>query len=122
MNIPDIAHVRQHLIAKPGEPFSLAARPTRDEAIFDDKEDAKTSLKKDAAVINELKDMLYAHKKQSVLVVLQGMDTSGKSGRRSRRRARMNWLATISGASTMPCRRRAMWASLTGPIMKMCWW
>jgi len=80
MNIPDIAHVRQHLIAKPGEPFSLAARPTRDEAIFNDKEDAKTSLKKDAAVINELKDMLYAHKKQSVLVVLQGMDTSGKSG------------------------------------------
>ncbi|HAQ76194.1 MAG TPA: polyphosphate kinase, partial [Hyphomonas sp.] len=28
----------------------------------------------------ELKDMLYAHKKQSVLVVLQGMDTAGKSG------------------------------------------
>ena len=71
MNIPDIAQVRQHLIAKPGEPFSLAARPTRDPDLFADKEDAKTSLKKDAAVINELKDMLYAHKKQSVLVVRQ---------------------------------------------------
>ena len=80
MNIPDIDDVRQHLIAKPGESFSLAARPTRDPILFDDKEDAKTSLKKDAAVINELKDMLYAHKKQSVLVVLQGMDTAGKSG------------------------------------------
>ena len=80
MNIPDIAQVRQHLIAKPGEPFSLAARPTRDPDLFADKEDAKTSLKKDAAVVNELKDMLYAHKKQSVLVVLQGMDTAGKSG------------------------------------------
>ena len=52
MNIPDIAQVRQHLIANPGEPFSLAARPTRDPDLFADKEDAKTSLKKDAAVIN----------------------------------------------------------------------
>ncbi|MAN46485.1 MAG: polyphosphate kinase 2 family protein [Alphaproteobacteria bacterium] len=80
MDIPSIKHVRDHLVAKPGEPFSLAERPTRDDAIFANKDDAATSLKKDAAVINELKDMLYAHKKQSVLVVLQGMDTAGKSG------------------------------------------
>ena len=38
MNIPDIAQVRQHLIAKPGEPFSLAARPTRDPDLFADKD------------------------------------------------------------------------------------
>jgi polyphosphate kinase 2 (PPK2 family) len=49
-------------------------------SLFEDKSLAKTSLKKDAAVINELKDILYAEKKRSILVVLQGMDTAGKSG------------------------------------------
>jgi PPK2 family polyphosphate:nucleotide phosphotransferase len=48
--------------------------------VFPDKAEAETSLKKDAAVINELKDMLYAEQRRSLLVVLQGMDTAGKSG------------------------------------------
>ncbi|MCA8903487.1 MAG: polyphosphate kinase 2 family protein [Hyphomonas sp.] len=80
MEIPSIDDVRKHLIAPPGKKFNLAERNTADRALFGDKEDAKTSLKKDAAVINELKDVLYAIKKQSVLVILQGMDTAGKSG------------------------------------------
>ena len=41
---------------------------------------ARVSLKKDAAAINELQDMLYAQRDRALLVVLQGMDTSGKSG------------------------------------------
>lgn len=80
MSIPSIAAVRKHVIARPGKDFALAERNTGDRALFDSKEDAETSLKKDAAVINELKDMLYAEQKRSILVVLQGMDTSGKSG------------------------------------------
>ncbi|HPE47041.1 MAG TPA: polyphosphate kinase 2 family protein [Hyphomonas sp.] len=80
IEIPSIDDVRKHLIAPPGKKFNLAERNTADRALFGDKEDAKTSLKKDAAVINELKDVLYAIKKQSVLVILQGMDTAGKSG------------------------------------------
>ncbi|MEZ6011033.1 MAG: polyphosphate kinase 2 family protein [Hyphomonas sp.] len=80
MSIPSIAAVRKHVIARPGKAFVLAERDTGDRALFDSKEEAETSLKKDAAVINELKDMLYAEQKRSILVVLQGMDTSGKSG------------------------------------------
>ena len=80
MSIPSIAAVRKHVIARPGKAFVLAERGTGDRALFDSKEEAETSLKKDAAVINELKDMLYAEQKRSILVVLQGMDTSGKSG------------------------------------------
>ena len=80
MAIPGIAAVRKHLIARPGRAFDLSERDTGDRELFDGKEDAETSLKKDAAVINDLKDRLYAEKKRSLLVVLQGMDTAGKSG------------------------------------------
>ncbi len=80
MAIPSIAETRKHLIAPHGKAFDLGARDTGDTTLFEDKSEAETSLKKDAAVINELKDMLFAECKRSVLVVLQGMDTSGKSG------------------------------------------
>ncbi len=80
VKIPTIAQTRKALVAAPGKPFDLAARATDGKAVFEDKAAAETSLKKDAAVINELKDMLYAESKRSLLVVLQGMDTAGKSG------------------------------------------
>jgi PPK2 family polyphosphate:nucleotide phosphotransferase len=80
MSIPSISEVRKHLIAEPGKPFDLSKRDSSERSLFEDKSLAKTSLKKDAAVINELKDILYAEKKRSILVVLQGMDTAGKSG------------------------------------------
>jgi len=80
MQIPSISETRKHLVAEPGKAFDLSKRDSGDRSLFDDKSVAETSLKKDAAVINELKDMLYAEKKRSVLVVLQGMDTAGKSG------------------------------------------
>ena len=80
MRIPSISDVRNHLIAEPGKAFDLSKRDSADRSLFDDKSVAKTSLKKDAAVINELKDILYAEKKRSILVVLQGIDTAGKSG------------------------------------------
>ncbi len=80
MAIPSIAAVRRALVAPPGKAFDLSGRDTAGREIFQNKEEAETSLKKDAAVINELKDMLYAEGKRSLLVILQGMDTSGKSG------------------------------------------
>lgn len=80
MAIPSIAAVRKALIAPPGKPFDLSKRDTSGRDVFADKAEAETSLKKDAAVINELKDMLYAEGRRSLLVILQGMDTAGKSG------------------------------------------
>ncbi len=41
-------------------------------------EDAKKKLKKVRKQISELQDTMYAHSKYSMLVCLQGMDTSGK--------------------------------------------
>lgn len=80
MAIPSIAAVRKALIAPPGKPFDLSKRDTSGKEVFAVKAEAETSLKKDAAVINDLKDMLYAEGRRALLVILQGMDTSGKSG------------------------------------------
>lgn len=80
MSIPSISDVRNSLVIPTRAKFSLAERDSSDRELFDDRADAKTSLKKDAAVINELKSKLYAEGQRALLVVLQGMDTAGKSG------------------------------------------
>ena len=80
MSQPSIETVRAHLIAAPSEHFNLSARDTGDKTLFPEKEDAEQSLKDDADAINDLQDLLRANDDQALLVVLQGMDTAGKSG------------------------------------------
>ncbi|MGH1420350.1 MAG: PPK2 family polyphosphate kinase [Hyphomonas sp.] len=80
MSIPSLSDVRKALVVPTRGKFNLSARDTSGREIFDDKADAQTSLEKDAAEINELKGKLYAEGERSLLVVLQGMDTAGKSG------------------------------------------
>ena len=80
MSHPKISAVREALLAPPGKPFTLSERDSGDRTLFPDKKEARVSLKKDAAVINELQDKLYANRDRALLVVLQGMDTAGKSG------------------------------------------
>lgn len=67
-------------IAGPGKKFSLSKHSTRDDSAFDDKEKAKTQLGKDAEAIDALQDRLFAEGKRALLVVLQGIDCSGKDG------------------------------------------
>ncbi|MBR9834269.1 MAG: polyphosphate kinase 2 family protein [Alphaproteobacteria bacterium] len=80
MSQPSFADVRKALIAAPGKPFDLSSHDTGNRTLFADKKLARISLRKDAAVIDELQDKLYANGDRALLVVLQGMDTSGKSG------------------------------------------
>lgn len=80
MTQPTLQSVRDALIATPNSRFDLASRDSGDRSLFPDKKEARVSLKKDAAAINELQDKLYANRDQALLVVLQGMDTAGKSG------------------------------------------
>ncbi|MEM0986284.1 MAG: PPK2 family polyphosphate kinase [Pseudomonadota bacterium] len=80
MEQPSVKSVRAALVARPGKPFSIADRPTRHPTLFEDKKDARVSLDEDAAAIDALQDQLYANGDRAVLVILQGMDTSGKSG------------------------------------------
>ena len=67
-------------IAEPGKKFSLSKHSPRDDSAFDDKEMAKTQLGKDAEAIDTLQDRLFAESKRALLVVLQGIDCSGKDG------------------------------------------
>jgi PPK2 family polyphosphate:nucleotide phosphotransferase len=63
-----------------GKPFSLAAHDPRDDSAFEDKDKAKEQLLKDAVAIDGLQDRLFAEGKRALLVVLQGIDCSGKDG------------------------------------------
>jgi len=66
-------------LAEPGANFRLAERPTRVD-IFEDKSAAKTAIKDNAKAISGLSHRLYGEADRKLLIVLQGMDTSGKDG------------------------------------------
>ena len=71
------------LMVKPGEKFRLADRDPRGghiERALGDKDKAKARTAEDAAAIDALQDRLYAEEKRALLVVLQGIDCSGKDG------------------------------------------
>lgn len=64
----------------PGAKPHLATLDPVSDALFPDKDKAETFVKEAAQGINRLQDRLYAEGKRALLVVLQGMDTSGKDG------------------------------------------
>lgn len=61
----------------PGSKVKLSDFPTRYEGDLA-KHDGKAQLMEKAATISQLQELLYAEHKQKVLIVLQGIDTSGK--------------------------------------------
>lgn len=79
---PSIEDVVKSTLVDPGttHEFRLRDRPSRSDELFDKKDDAKASLDADAEAIDELQDALFASQCGSLLVVLQGIDTSGKDG------------------------------------------
>jgi len=75
--IPEIS--ARDFIAEPGAPFDLSRRATRSD-MFESKSDAKSAIKTHAKAIAPLAHKLYGEADRSLLIVLQGMDTSGKDG------------------------------------------
>ncbi len=67
-------------IVKPGDTFSLSSRDPRDDKAFTDKDKAKAQTAADAQAIDALQDRLFAEGQRALLVVLQGIDCSGKDG------------------------------------------
>jgi PPK2 family polyphosphate:nucleotide phosphotransferase len=65
---------------KPGERMKLSERDPADPGALSHKSKAKAQTVRDAAVINELQDRLYAEGQRALLVILQGTGTSGKDG------------------------------------------
>ena len=70
------------LAVRPGEAAALATRPTRDPQGLDADKDAATTRLLPALreEVERLQQRLYAEEARSVLLVLQGTDTSGKDG------------------------------------------
>lgn len=65
---------------EPGSAVKLAERDPEGEGLFADKAEAKEHLKARAEEIDALQDRLFAEQTRALLVVLQGIDTSGKDG------------------------------------------
>jgi PPK2 family polyphosphate:nucleotide phosphotransferase len=65
---------------KPGHRVQLSEHDPGDRSAFPDKKAAQKQSEEDGVQINELQDKLYAEGKRALLVVLQGLDTSGKDG------------------------------------------
>ncbi|MDQ6774077.1 MAG: polyphosphate kinase 2 family protein [Candidatus Dormibacteraeota bacterium] len=72
--------LRERLLVPPGQAdFSLAGRDPADTAGISKKR-ARAATQKVTAEVAELQERLYAARSQSLLIVLQGMDTAGKDG------------------------------------------
>lgn len=68
------------ILVAPGAMAPLAGRDTVCDHLFPKRAEAEGSLAADAAAIDALQDRLWAEGKRALLVVLQGIDTSGKDG------------------------------------------
>ena len=76
----DLAPYR-HSSAGKGKAFDLArVDPTAKPFSSGDKAKDKAAVTALALEVDELQNLLYANRKQALLVVLQGLDTSGKDG------------------------------------------
>src|SRR5215210_1159175 len=64
----------------PGSGVKLAQLDPADIVGIPNKKTAKEQVKQDAKIIDTLQDRLYAERTRALLVVLQGIDTSGKDG------------------------------------------
>jgi PPK2 family polyphosphate:nucleotide phosphotransferase len=65
---------------EPGDKFRLDRIDPEYTADFDDKDDVKKRLKQNLEHLKELQEQLYASCDQSLLIVVQAMDTAGKDG------------------------------------------
>ena len=68
------------LTVKPGSAAKISGRATDDRLGLTDKDHAKEIVSGLSAELDTLHNRLWAEAKRSVLLVLQGMDTSGKDG------------------------------------------
>ncbi|GAA3759678.1 polyphosphate kinase 2 family protein [Terriglobus aquaticus] len=64
----------------PDKPLRLKKIPTDATGDFADADEAKEALKKHRDVLDKQQEVLYAGAQKALLIVLQGMDTSGKDG------------------------------------------
>jgi len=72
--------IDDRVLVKAGEKSALPERATLADDIFTDREAAEAATAECAKAIDTLQDALWAERQRSLLVILQGIDTSGKDG------------------------------------------
>ena len=85
----------ERLIVEPGTPAALAGRDTADTLGLTGKVEAKEELRDLHDELSKLQTRLWAEHRRSVLLVLQGVDASGKDG---------TIRSVFSGVSPLGCR------------------
>ena len=116
--------VRERLRVRPAKGQLTLADIDPDATPGSQKASAKADKDRDAEKLRQLQERLYAEGTRSLLLVLQGMDTSGKGPTSrsstssapsilkayrspgSKRRPRKSVVTTFSGAFGTPCRSR----------------
>jgi PPK2 family polyphosphate:nucleotide phosphotransferase len=68
------------VLVEPGGKSNLRQRDPACPHLFEHREEAEAALAEDAKAIDRLQDRLWAEGRRALLVVLQGIDTSGKDG------------------------------------------
>jgi PPK2 family polyphosphate:nucleotide phosphotransferase len=71
---------KQPFTLPPGSKFRLEEFDPGYTGKYDDDDDAKKDAKENLKRLYELQEMMYAQGKRALLIVFQGMDTSGKDG------------------------------------------
>jgi PPK2 family polyphosphate:nucleotide phosphotransferase len=64
----------------PGRRVQISDYDPSDTRLMPDKKEAEKAIKKDIERLDELQERLYAEHNRSLLIILQGMDASGKDG------------------------------------------
>jgi PPK2 family polyphosphate:nucleotide phosphotransferase len=72
--------LRERFQVRAGKKFRLGDRDPDDSAHLNDKDAALATQQKNTQKLSDLHDLLYAEQKHALLIVLQGMDASGKDG------------------------------------------
>lgn len=71
---------RDSFLVDPGKPFSLKDRDPDSKLRHRSKHEVGLEIEANVTKLSELQPILWAEKKQSLLIVLQGMDAAGKDG------------------------------------------
>src|SRR5215470_12891306 len=71
---------KKEFLVPPGGRFDWKSYPPDSTGGFGDKKPAEKKLADDVSTLARLQDLLFADRRYGLLIVLQGMDTSGKDG------------------------------------------
>ena len=71
---------KTHFLVRPEKKVRLSDYDPADTSLMPDKDKVKNEIQKDLETMADLQDRFYAEHERARLIVLQGMDTSGKDG------------------------------------------